>query len=153
MTPQEFMDEIALPTVAEFKRDPRSRRLAYLACIATFHIKDHLKSAGQTSIETTMRAACGDSFDVVRAICNGTKHVQTDASHPIPFVAGTDWYRPPARLGQMILGVSRLGDPHGGREIGMGQQRRDIYPAVRATLAAYCASFPPQLGTTDLSQL
>ncbi len=147
------MDEIVLPTVAEFKRAPQSRRLAYLSCIATFHIKDHLKSAGLTSIETTMRAACGDSFDVVRAICNGTKHVQTDASHPIPFIAGTDWYRPPAILGQMILGLSRLGDPHGGREIGQGQKRRDIYPAVKATLAAYCTSFSTQLGATDLSQL
>ncbi|MCJ2089055.1 hypothetical protein MKK88_24160 [Methylobacterium sp. E-005] len=34
------MGEIALPTVLEFKANRLSRRHAYLACIATFHIKD-----------------------------------------------------------------------------------------------------------------
>ena len=153
MTPQEFMDQVVLPTVAELKVEPRSRRRAYLACIVTFHLKDHLKTAGETGIETTMRTAAGDSFDVVRGICNGTKHVQTDQSHPIPFAAGKDWDRPPAILGQMIIGVSRLGDPHGGREIGAGPQRRDVYSAVKAVLNAFCNSYPAHLGVTDLQKV
>lgn len=100
-----------------------------------------------------MRTASGDAFDIVRGVCNGTKHVQTDQSHPISFVVGTDWDRPPAILGEMIIGVSRLGDPHGGREIGSGPQRRDIYSAVKAVLNAFCSSYPAHLGATDLQNI
>jgi hypothetical protein len=35
MTPAEFMDEIVVPTLREFRDDRRSRRLAYLACVVT----------------------------------------------------------------------------------------------------------------------
>lgn len=150
MTPQNYMDEIVLPTVIEFKNEPRSRRQAYLACIVTFHIKDHLKAAGEQNIEQTMRAA-GDAFDVIRGVCNGAKHVQTDQNHLIAFSAGDDWDRPPAVLGQMVLGVSRLGDPDGGREIGAGPQRHDIYSAVKDILTAFCSSYATHLGATDLT--
>ena len=153
MTPQIYMNEIVLPTVVEFKREPRSRRRAYLSCVVTFHLKDHLKAAGETGIEQTMRTAAGDAFDVVRGLCNGTKHVQTDQTHLIPFAAGKDWDRPPAALGQMVLGVSRLGDPYGGREIGAGTQRRDIYSAVKDTLTAFCSSYGTHLGSTDLTKV
>jgi hypothetical protein len=85
MTPQEYVEEIVLPTLREFKVSRRSRRLAYLSCMAVFHIKDHLKKAGQTHIEDQMRKATGHWFDVVRAICNGAKHFQTDTTHPMHF--------------------------------------------------------------------
>jgi hypothetical protein len=150
MTPQNYMDEIVLPTVAEFKNEPRSRRRAYLACVVTFHLKDHLKAAGEKGIEQTMRAA-GHAFDVVRGVCNGTKHFQTDQTHLIQFAAGNDWDRPPAAIGQLAIGVSRIGDAHGGREIGTGPQRCDIYSAVKDTLAAFCSSYASHLGTTDLT--
>jgi hypothetical protein len=153
MTPQQFMDEIVLPTIVELKNAPRSRRRAYLACIITFHLKDHLKAAGEKEIEKTMRATSGAAFDVVRSICNGTKHVQTDKTHKIPFAIGKDTDRPPAILGQMVLGVSRLGDPHGGREIGAGQKRWDIYSVVKKVLNSFCSSYPAHLGATDLSRL
>jgi hypothetical protein len=83
MSPEEYVNEIVIPTVAEFKNDLRSRRRAYLACIATHHIKDHLREAGERGVEAKMRQACGDFYEVVRAICNGTKHVIADKSHPI----------------------------------------------------------------------
>src|SRR5215207_7863998 len=98
MTPAEYVDEIVVPTVKEFRDNRRSRRHAYLACIAVFHIKDHVKKAGGTGVESTMRATCRKSFEIVRAICNGTKHVETNATHQIQFAAGDDWDRPPAIL-------------------------------------------------------
>lgn len=153
MKPQEYMDDIVLPTVAELKGQPRSRHRAYLACIVTFHLKDHLRAAGERGIEKAMRATTAGAFDVVRGVCNGTKHVQTDGSHPIPFTAGKDWDRPPAKFGEMVLGVSRLGDPHGGREIGAAHGRHDIYSAVTVVLRAFCQSYPHHLGATDLNLL
>jgi hypothetical protein len=60
------MTEIVVSTLREFRDERRSRRRAYLACIAVFHLKDHLKKAGETGIENAMRGACGTAFDVVR---------------------------------------------------------------------------------------
>ena len=37
-----------------------------------------------------MRTECGVTFDVVRGVCNGTKHVETDGSHAVAFRAGAD---------------------------------------------------------------
>ena len=45
MTPADFMNEIVAPTLREFRDDRRSRRRAFLACVAVFHVKDHLKKA------------------------------------------------------------------------------------------------------------
>jgi hypothetical protein len=99
MTPAEYVGEIVVPTVREFGESRRSRQRAYLACIVTFHIKDHLKRAGATQIERTMRTACNDEFELVRSICNGSKHLEADTSHAIPFVAGLDYDRPPHEQG------------------------------------------------------
>jgi hypothetical protein len=70
MTPAEFMDEIMVPTLREFRDERRSRRRAYLACIAVFHLKDHLSKAGEKGIEAAMRSECGIAFDVVRGPIN-----------------------------------------------------------------------------------
>jgi hypothetical protein len=43
--------------------------------MTVFHIRDHLCKAGERELEEKMRRAVGDSFDVVQAMCNGTKHV------------------------------------------------------------------------------
>jgi hypothetical protein len=73
MTPAEYVTEIVIPTVRECRDNRRSRRYAYLACIVTFHIKDHLKKAGATLIEDKMRTACpgckiADNSDPLRGI-------------------------------------------------------------------------------------
>lgn len=154
MTPQEFMNEIVLPTVKDLAVNRRSRRHTYLAAIVTFHIKDHLQKTGEAGIESKVRAKCGDNFDLVRAICNGTKHVLTNETHSIPFSVGDDWDRPPAIAGQMLCGISRLGDTAGGREIGnSGPERKDIYFSIKAVLSAFCECYPSYLGNSDLSDL
>ena len=153
MTPAEYIDEIVVPTILEFKACRRSRRYAYLACITTFHIKDHLKVAGATGIETAIRAEVSSAFDVVRAICNGTKHVETDSSHSIPFRVGDDTDRPPAIWGEMVWDVSHWDDEDGGREVSVGENRVDIYECVRAVVAAFKARFSTYLGSCDLSVL
>ena len=39
---KQFADEIVEPTITEFEREPSSRRRAFLACVATFHLIDYL---------------------------------------------------------------------------------------------------------------
>ena len=153
MTPADFLNEIALPAALDFKSDPRSRRFAYQACINTFHIKDHRKQSGATSIETLMRAKTGYMFDVVRGICNGTKHVQTDGSHIVAFKAGDDTDRSPGILGEMILDESILEDTVGGRNILTPGGPVDVYEAVAAVLHAYVDAFPQHFSSCDLSAL
>jgi hypothetical protein len=151
LTPADYVNEIVVPTVREFRDERRCRRRAYLACMVTFHIKDHLRRAGETGIEDRLRAATGDGFDVVRAICNGTKHPYIDRNNPIRFVAGDDWDRPPGAFGVLECGVSQLGDPVGGREIAAGPGRADLYQCVKRVVVAFKANFPAHLGGCDLS--
>lgn len=151
MTPAGFMDEIVVPTLRELRDERRSRRRAYLACIAVFHLKDHLKEAGEKGIEATMRASCGVAFDVVRGVCNGTKHVQTDGSHPVTFRVGEDSDRRPAKWGQARWNVSRWDDPVGGREVLDGATRHDVYECARAVAVAYQTKYPGHFGGCDLS--
>lgn len=99
-----------------------------------------------------MRHGGSTDFDVVRGICNGTKHVSTNASHNVPFTSGTDWDRPPAFAGVMIMGVSVLGDKKGGREIRTGAGGRvDIYHACNYVLTNFKTKFPKHLSNCDLT--
>lgn len=151
MTPAEYVTEIVVPTVRECRDNRRSRRCAYLACIVTFHIKDHLKKAGAGPIEDKMRVACPGHFDVVRGVCNGAKHVATDQSHPIPFATGRDYYRPPAIAGVMVTGLSMLGDTKGARVIQHANKKYDLYGSAKAVLVEFQRQFPGYLDTCDLS--
>ena len=150
MTPAEYMTEIVVPTLREFRNERRLRRRAYLACIAVFHLKDHLKKAGEKGIESAMRTTCGEAFDVVRGVCNGTKHVQTDAKHLIRFRVGDDIDRPPAVLGEMVIGLSQLGDSTGGRQITDGRTQLDLYECAKAVVLAYRRLYPVHLRSCDL---
>ena len=150
----DYFREIVLPTAREFKANPRSRRHAYLTCMVVFHLKDHLIKAGEVSVEQKMRAATGKSFAAVRAICNGTKHLETNDSHSIRFRAGDDFDRPAARVSELEAGISRTADPVGGREIGhRPADRADVNQACRTVLAAFCTIFANHLGNCDLSDL
>ena len=42
MDAKQFADETVEPTITEFEREPSSRRRAFLACVATFHLIDYL---------------------------------------------------------------------------------------------------------------
>jgi len=96
MTPAEYVNEIVQPTVREFRDERRSRRRAYLACIVVFHIIDYLKNAGEKDVWRKLKQANPDIFELVRSICDGSKHFETNAKHAVHFRAGSDWDRPPA---------------------------------------------------------
>lgn len=151
MTPADFMSEIVIPTLRELRDERRSRRRAYLACIAVFHLKDHLKKAGETGVEAAMRASCGVAFDVVRGVCNATKHVETNAKHVVTFRVGDDTDRPPAKWGEAVWDVSRWDDAAGGREVQDGAKGHDVYECVKAVALAFQTMYPTHLAGCDLS--
>jgi hypothetical protein len=151
MTPAEYVNEIVVPTVRDARDCRQSRRHAYLACIVTFHMKDHLEKAGETDVHQQMQTACPEHFDVVRSVCNGTKHVVLNRGHTIPFVLGSDYYRPPASAGVMECGVSFVGDTDGGRSIRHNKIDYDLYGSTKTLLVAFQREFPQQLSSCDLN--
>jgi hypothetical protein len=152
MTPAKYVDEIVIPTVREFREDRRSRPRAYLACIATYHVKDHLAKAGVLGVEQVMLAVCCDAFQAVKAVCNASKHVGPDRDDPLRHRVGDDIDRPPAIVGEMRVGISRIGDETGGREVGNGANSIDIYEAVRTVLNGFIQNYPLHLGQCDASE-
>jgi len=147
MLPADFALEIIVPTVREFRDDRRSRRRAYIACIVTYHLKDYLEKSGvdvEGALKTFGRATC---FEVVRAVCNGTKHRGWRANRVenISFVAGDDYDRPPCIAGLAVCGLSRIGDSIGGREV----SEIDLYDAVKTCLRAYYFHFSDYLDGVD----
>jgi hypothetical protein len=152
MTPADYLREIVIPTVREFRDEPRCRRRAYLACIVTYQTKDYLKKAGEPNVAKTMRLGRNAPYDVVHAICDAAKHRDHGQHrHKIPFAAGQDYDRPPAIWGEAIWDLSRWDDPVGGREIPVGGDGLDIYECVRAVLGNYTVHFAHHLGDVDLS--
>jgi len=81
MLPAEYVSEIVLPTVNEYLAAMGDRRRGYLACIASYHVRDYLHRAegvGKLEIDRRMREKCAISFDVVEGISNGSKHCGND---------------------------------------------------------------------------
>ena len=116
MLPAEYMSQVVLPTVDEFLAATGGRRLAYLACIATYHVRDYLARAEAVSlgeIERKMRGAPANSFysfDVIEGICNGSKHCGNDRDD-FPFAPGAEQAipdlcigRPCERIGRFAIG-------------------------------------------------
>ncbi len=141
LTPSEFAKQIVVPTVRDFRDDRRSRQRAYLACIVTYHLKDHLKNGG-FDLESAMKTFNDTgAFEAVRSVCTSAKHKHLKKSKKysdtIPFSAGEDYDRPPARAGVMISGLSRAGDAHGGREIASHLGGLDLYVSVKTVLKCY----------------
>ena len=76
-----YLDEIVLPTVADFEANPTSRRHAFLACVAVFHSIDYLAYPGKSrSMRQNFRRQSPD-FLIVDDVAHAFKHV---ASHGRP---------------------------------------------------------------------
>ncbi|TXM65148.1 hypothetical protein FV226_25495 [Methylobacterium sp. WL12] len=91
MTPLAYAGQIVVPTAIDAMKNPADKRLAYLTCIAVYHLLDYLALASITEtksnrerkekceeaakdIRTRMEARCPSEFKAVGDICNGLKH-------------------------------------------------------------------------------
>lgn len=150
MTPAEYVTEIVAPTLRECKDERQSRRRAYLACITVFHVKDHLKEAGETKVQDTLEKFGCQHYEAVRGFCDGAKHAELKRPHEVPFPSGADFWRPPAIASVMVVGLSALGDSYGGREFQHGDERFDLYFSARSLLIDYRNCYPHHLSSCDL---
>src|ERR1700722_3521691 len=116
MDARKYADEIMDPTIAEFESDPRSRRRAFLACAATFHLIDYIAHPASPVQRRQAFRSESPPFAVVERVAHAFKHVTT--GHPQsptqPLAAGQVIERPPAIWGQMVWDLSRWDDAAGG---------------------------------------
>lgn len=111
-----------------------------------------MSKTGIQGIEVAMRAGTGDMFDVVRGVCNGSKHVRTDGGHRVAFEVGDDIDQPDVGYGAGGFGVGRFGGI-GGREIQVDGRQVDLYDACAAVLRGYIVAYPLHFAGSDLSGL
>lgn len=171
MTAREFVDEIAVPTVLEFKADPTQRR-GYLACLAAYHVCDYLKPAGErwaTSIQGKMKDELGAPFLALWRMADAVKHrekMQGKAGAEVVLMqSGSDTARPPTGFGAGILGESmnpgdgrpgnpvRFDDGGGGRYVEDGGQFFDMLDLCVIALQGYSKLYPNELAGSAIDSL
>ena len=114
---EQYLSEIADPTIADYEANPTSRRLAFVACVMLFHAIDYLQYPDR---DGNLRKRCRDEspdFAHVDRIAHALKHVSS--GHPNdptnqPLHSGEVIARPPAIWGEMVWDLSRWDDATGG---------------------------------------
>ncbi|MGD0634099.1 MAG: hypothetical protein ABSA13_07460 [Beijerinckiaceae bacterium] len=111
-----YLNEIVLPTIAEFEKNAWSKRRTFLACVVTFHTLDYMpKNKGQKSLRKTFRDT-SPNFAAIDRIAHAVKHVHSGSDKDrvnMPLHVSEVLVRPPAIAGRMMAGRSRCGDPRG----------------------------------------
>jgi hypothetical protein len=120
---QAYLDEIVGPTIEDFRKEPTSRRRAFLACVALFHTVDYLAaqrgSPNSKNLRKQLRKGNPD-FAIVDRMAHAFKHSKSgSAASPDnkPLRAQEVFSRPPAFWGVAQWDISRWGDTVGGVEI------------------------------------
>jgi hypothetical protein len=140
MDAKQFADEIVEPTIAEFESDPRSRRRAFLACVATFHLMDYIPKSSRQKYQRECRA-----FAAVDRYAHAFKHRET--GHPDdpliqPLKPEQVIERPPAIWDQAVWDLSLWDDAAGGVTIA-GEHRWDLLADAKEAAAFLRSKLPP----------
>jgi hypothetical protein len=129
MDAKQYADEIVDPTITEFEREPWSRRRAFLACVATFHLMDYIpEKPREEKRREKYRREC-PAFAAVDRYAHAFKHARTGHDNPRSPIrllkAGQIFGRPPGTAGAMETGLSLVGDATGGVSVA-GEDVRDL---------------------------
>ena len=124
-------------SIQEFAVNPKSRRLAFLACLTTFHAIDYLAPPGSKpnkgNLLKRFRSESAE-FAVMERVACAFKHVKTgkpDTPANQPLASGDLIARPPGTWGEAVWGLSNWGDLVGG--VSLDQHRTvDLLATVRA---------------------
>lgn len=168
MTPREYVELIALPTLHELLAARDDRRLAYLACLVVCHVADSLgvaeaarepgfgdlrgrprKRAGDTAIEAVQaeaRRRCGDVFEALQGIANGVKHPGR-----LPLLPGSE-----RRVQAFSLGIPGAGLGEGrwsvpGLALDVDGETLFLDVCAQQVLAAFMCAYPVHLGGIALA--
>jgi hypothetical protein len=144
MDAKTFADEIVEPTIADFEREPRSPRRAFLACVATFHMIDYIAHPATPSQRRGAFRRQSQAFAVVDRVAHAFKHVAT--GHPSdqtlqPLTSDQVIERPPAFWGVAVWGLSRWDDAIGGVTI-HGEHGHDLLEDVKEAAAFLRSKLP-----------
>jgi hypothetical protein len=132
----DYLGDIVEPTVTEFEKHPTSRRHAFMACLATFQTVDYLaEKTGENkgNLYEMFRKQSPD-FKVVERVANAFKHVVTKRRSMDELWQSKVIPRPPSFVGEMVVGLSFIGDTRGGVTI-WGEHSVELFRAVKQTVA------------------
>jgi hypothetical protein len=127
MTPEEYTEEMILPTLREYFGDLRNRRRAMLASLTLVHLHDVLKENGKRPGSTSaffesLRTQCAECWSVY-LVAISAKHMKHNKSG---FSIDEIVERPPAFFGTAVWGLSRWDDTTGGVEALGGAQGSNV---------------------------
>ena len=71
-----YLEECVEPTIADFERDPSSVRLAFIACVVTFHSVDYLAHPRKPATMRQQWNGKSKVFATVDDIAHAFKHVK-----------------------------------------------------------------------------
>jgi hypothetical protein len=110
----QYIDQIVEPTIRDLADHPTSVRYAFLACVATFHSIDYLAYPKKPSgLRQRVNQESVD-FRVVDNVAHAFKHVVVGKRAEPKLSATQIITRPPAVCGEMVAGLSFVGDENGG---------------------------------------
>jgi hypothetical protein len=130
MSPQEYLELIVEPTVAEFEQDQASVRRVFLASVAVFHTIDYIRPKRTQNLRKLFRDEC-PAFAKIDRVAHAFKHVESDGK--VPLKASAVYGRPPALAGAAMAGRSLAGDPTGAVLID-GESGNSLIVALRESL-------------------
>lgn len=172
MTPATFADVVVVPTVREYLVARGDRRLAYLACIATYSLVEYVTRAeagggaskasldkAKDDVGKAIRAICAPAYEVVQGICNGTKHAGSDRGQ-FPFTPGDEvvvdlhatYTFPVFPLGTEIV-AAQIAPDHRPMVVDHAGKLWSIDHCVQSVLHACVMTYPRHLGMVDFSCL
>jgi hypothetical protein len=72
-----YLEECVEPTIADFEKNPASVRLAFLACVATFHCVDYLAHPRSPRRMRQKWQRASKAFKTVDDVAHAFKHVKS----------------------------------------------------------------------------
>lgn len=138
---ERYLGEIIKPTVDDFRQQPSSVRLGFLACVAIDHSVDYLafprdltRWDGNEHREKrrNLRKQFRDesmAFRLASEAANAFKHVKTTSERGLE--VAEVYERPPALAGEMMVGLSMVGDATGAVVIDDHNLLRVVTEALR----------------------
>jgi len=72
-----YLDEFVEPTIADLEKNPASVRLAFLACVATFHSVDYLAHPRSPRGMRQQWKRASRAFKIVDDVAHAFKHVKS----------------------------------------------------------------------------
>jgi hypothetical protein len=76
-----YLEQFVEPTIADFERDPSSVRLAFIACVATFHSVDYLAHPRKPATLRQQWNRRSKAFAIIDDIAHAFKHMK--AGNPV----------------------------------------------------------------------